>query len=178
MDVKVEKSRLREEALSKRKTMDKAIFKSLNEALVSHLVAYLKAQACTRVAIFYPLIKEVDLRALNDHFKTYYPIIEQGVLTFAPHVGRFVEAPFKTHVPDTDLRLEGCLDAVIVPGLWFDEQGYRLGYGKGYYDGFLKTFPGLRIGVVFDCFRYPVLPTEAHDEKVNVLVTPTQVTIF
>lgn len=59
----------------------------------------------------------------------------------------------------------------VVPGLCFDLQGYRLGYGKGYYDRFLVEFSGFTIGPCYsDCVRRN-LPRGFYDRPVDVLVT-------
>ncbi|MDD2955110.1 MAG: 5-formyltetrahydrofolate cyclo-ligase [Oscillospiraceae bacterium] len=59
----------------------------------------------------------------------------------------------------------------IVPGLAFDRMGYRLGYGKGYYDRFLKDYPGTKVGVVYGgCMEYR-LPHGRFDVCVDLLVT-------
>jgi len=51
----------------------------------------------------------------------------------------------------TDFRRSIC----IVPGLCFDQAGYRLGYGKGYYDRFLSKYKGCIIGICYsNCMRY------------------------
>ncbi len=58
------------------------------------------------------------------------------------------------------------IQLVLVPGLAFDDRGYRLGRGRGYYDRFL-AHPALsnvlKIGIAFDFQRVDVVPTEAHD---------------
>ena len=41
-------------------------------------------------------------------------------------------------------------DLLLVPGISYDKKGYRLGYGKGYYDRFLTLFGGTTVGVTFD----------------------------
>ena len=59
----------------------------------------------------------------------------------------------------------------IVPGLSFDSQGYRLGYGKGYYDRFLSDFCGATVGLCYSgCTRWN-LPHGYFDRPVNVLIT-------
>lgn len=59
----------------------------------------------------------------------------------------------------------------IVPGLCFDSCGYRLGYGKGYYDRFLAGFSGLTVGLCYSrCMRWN-LPHGYYDRPVDVLVT-------
>jgi 5-formyltetrahydrofolate cyclo-ligase len=59
----------------------------------------------------------------------------------------------------------------IVPGLVFDRAGYRVGYGKGYYDRYLSTFPGVRVGTVYaDCVLAQI-PRGRFDLSVDVLVT-------
>lgn len=59
----------------------------------------------------------------------------------------------------------------IIPGLVFDMQGYRLGYGKGYYDRFLSNFKGSRVGVCYACCLTTTLPHGKYDRPINLLVT-------
>lgn len=61
----------------------------------------------------------------------------------------------------------------IVPGLVFDEEGYRLGYGKGYYDRFLQRFRGVKIGICYREFITRLLPHGYYDRPVNWLVDET-----
>lgn len=59
----------------------------------------------------------------------------------------------------------------IVPGLSFDAQGYRLGYGKGYYDRFLSEFKGFTVGICYSgCVQWN-LPHGYYDKPVDVLIT-------
>ena len=63
-------------------------------------------------------------------------------------------------------------DAIcIVPALAFDENGYRLGYGKGYYDRFLSSFDGVSVGLVFSSLLLCNLPRDEYDEKVDIIIT-------
>lgn len=69
------------------------------------------------------------------------------------------------------------LDAVLFPGLAFDRQGGRLGYGGGWYD---KVAANLRedawlIGIGFDCQLVEEVPGEAHDVRVDLIVTESQI---
>jgi 5-formyltetrahydrofolate cyclo-ligase len=59
----------------------------------------------------------------------------------------------------------------VVPGLSFDSQGYRLGYGKGYYDRFLADFRGFTVGLCYSgCVRWN-LPHGFYDRSVDILAT-------
>lgn len=64
-------------------------------------------------------------------------------------------------------------DIILVPGLAFDLRGGRLGRGKGFYDRFLSTAEGLRVGLCFDDQIVPRIPCEPHDLRMNVLLTPS-----
>lgn len=72
-------------------------------------------------------------------------------------------------------------DLTIVPLLAFDRAGYRLGYGKGHYDGLLAQGVGLAVGVAFACQEEAELPREPHDRRLDLiateegLITPTDV---
>lgn len=59
----------------------------------------------------------------------------------------------------------------IVPALAFDKHGFRLGYGGGYYDKFLKKFCGVTLGVTYDALIADKLPTGVYDVPVDVIVT-------
>ena len=59
----------------------------------------------------------------------------------------------------------------ILPGLGFDIQGYRLGYGKGYYDRFLSKYDGKNIGVCYNICLKSLLPHGRYDKMVDILVT-------
>lgn len=65
------------------------------------------------------------------------------------------------------------LDLIVVPGLAFSTGGDRLGRGQGYYDRILAGSTGTRCGVAFTEQIVDTLPHEAHDVRVDILVTPT-----
>jgi len=60
---------------------------------------------------------------------------------------------------------------ILVPGLAFDKEGFRLGYGKGYYDRYLAKHPAVTVGLCFaDCVK-DTLPRGEYDLAVKHLVT-------
>lgn len=68
------------------------------------------------------------------------------------------------------------IDIILVPLLAYDEKGYRIGYGKGYYDRYLKKCSALKIGVAY-CFQ-KVADTWPHDldVKLGLILTPAGIT--
>lgn len=63
----------------------------------------------------------------------------------------------------------------VVPGISFDPAGYRLGYGKGYYDRFLAGFPGKTVGICYQENLLPILPHGRFDRPVDWIVTEKSV---
>lgn len=59
----------------------------------------------------------------------------------------------------------------IVPAFSYDWRGYRLGYGKGYYDRFLSNFDGNMIGICYAACVQKTLPHGRFDQPVESLVT-------
>jgi 5-formyltetrahydrofolate cyclo-ligase len=73
---------------------------------------------------------------------------------------------------DETLEIDlGKLDIIIIPGISFDRQGLRIGYGKGYYDDFLKSTKAKKIALAYEFQINENIPGEIHDEKVDLIIT-------
>ena len=67
---------------------------------------------------------------------------------------------------------EGKIDLVITPSIVFDNNGYRLGYGKGYYDKyFVSREYDISVGLSYHKLLQDNIPKEDHDKKVDVIIT-------
>ena len=67
------------------------------------------------------------------------------------------------------------IDVVIVPMIGGDTNGNRIGYGKGYYDSFLKQIKAVKIGLLYDECLIDEIPVEPHDIRLDIMVTDRQV---
>ncbi|SHK49916.1 5-formyltetrahydrofolate cyclo-ligase [Tepidibacter formicigenes] len=69
------------------------------------------------------------------------------------------------------------IDIVIVPAVAYDINGYRLGYGGGYYDRFLETLrkDAKTIGIAFELQIFDSIPKEEHDAKLNYIITEKRI---
>lgn len=76
----------------------------------------------------------------------------------------------KTQHPVEPIIYHNPFDLIIVPGLAFDEQKYRLGYGGGYYDNFLITQPqAQKVGIFYPFQKVSKVPIEEHDIKLDII---------
>lgn len=71
------------------------------------------------------------------------------------------------------------IDLVIVPGLAFDKEKNRLGYGGGFYDRFLAGINALKIGICFDeqLLKNETLPVKETDIKLDIIITDKEMVI-
>lgn len=98
--------------------------------------------------------------------KLAYPILHQGQMLFGipngmPKGTIWLEPPFSLTTPEW----------VLVPGVGFDLNGARLGRGKGYYDRYLETFLGLKIGLAASLQLVTEIPVESHDCHMDFIIT-------
>ena len=71
------------------------------------------------------------------------------------------------------------LDLVVVPGVGFDRQGHRIGYGLGYYDRTLSTCANAKfVGLAYSFQVVERLPEEKHDIRLDYLVTECEMIGF
>lgn len=69
-------------------------------------------------------------------------------------------------------------DICIVPAMAYDKSGYRLGYGKGFYDRFLPSFMGIKTGFCYSSFMKSQLPRGRYDIAVDVIITEKGVVVL
>jgi len=69
------------------------------------------------------------------------------------------------------------LDLIIAPGVGFDQQGHRIGHGKGYYDNLLKNSKAPTIGLAFEFQIIKNIPIEKHDIPMDEIVTEKRIIV-
>ncbi len=134
------------------------------------------------VMLFANLPDEIDTFSLIDKCfamgkKVYLPVINGDDMTACEfngeyQIGRYGIKEPSLLTPNSSLFPNGhqhvltpnSIDFILVPGVAFSPNGYRLGRGKGYYDKFLSKYSNLfTVGVCFREQFYLDIPTEPHD---------------
>ncbi len=95
-------------------------------------------------------------------------------MVFHPYqVGRLTIHPFGMAEPSADLPVipPKEIRLALVPGLAFNRSGWRLGYGGGYYDRFLKGFHGVSAGVVFQALLLEEVPHALLDVPMHWVIS-------
>ena len=78
---------------------------------------------------------------------------------------------FGTKHPTGENEFDGEYDLIIVPGLSFDRNNYRLGYGGGYYDNFMVNYPAAKkIGIFYPFQEIENVPSETHDMMLDEIL--------
>ncbi len=126
---------------------------------------------------------EVDTRCLIEHClnskkHVYIPkcVGEKMLFYRLSDINNLIDGEFGIPCVDTtSLNPLECFENTlcIVPGLCFDENGFRIGYGGGYYDRFLADKTISTVGLCFDDCFCNTLPVCEHDIRVNNVLTET-----
>jgi 5-formyltetrahydrofolate cyclo-ligase len=145
-------------------------------SLVAAMPAYARA---TGVMAFNGFKSEPDTdplfaRIAADGKRLLLPRIENGDIVVVDADGPMATSRIGVSEPQGPALALDVVDFVIVPGLAFTLDGYRLGYGGGFYDRFLPKCRQLAIPDAGVCFLEQVvdaLPTDPHDVRVQLVIT-------
>ena len=88
------------------------------------------------------------------------------------------KSSFNILEPIAQQEHKGAIDMVIVPLLAFDDRGYRVGYGKGFYDRFLEGKNILKVGLSFFKSVGTIADPHVNDVRLDLCITPDQVIYF
>lgn len=134
------------------------------------------------IALYAPKGSEVDPLHIDEDARAHgltvvYPRIAAGrELTFhAVERGELVASRFGLREPAPGLPEVSLasIAAFIVPGLAFDREGGRIGWGRGHYDATFAAAASeaMRIGLAFECQMVDRVPREPHDQLLHMIVT-------
>lgn len=127
------------------------------------------------IMLFYPKENEVNLLSLlQDKSKNFYlPKIEEENLLCCPFSDgdNLCLSCFNTKEPLTEACKKDLIDLVIVPALACDKNNYRLGYGGGFYDKFLKDIKAVKIVCIPKELIIETIYPENFDIKMNKIIT-------
>jgi 5-formyltetrahydrofolate cyclo-ligase len=125
------------------------------------------------------------LRFRNPELKVCYPVADFGsgsMKAIATDIDTtFTKKNLNIHEPDSNEEIPSPeLDMIFVPLLAFDEEGYRVGYGKGFYDKYLAECSDDCIKVGFSYFEPFRSLEDRHDFDVplNLCITPHNLYVF
>ena len=150
------------------------------DKIASVLTSTIVYKSCTQILLYASTSDEISTwaiaeKALADGKKLLYPRCESDHVMNYYYVSSIAElkegmlgilepTPDRAYVPNNS-------DVCIVPGLAYDKFGYRLGYGRGFYDRFLSEFGGVTVGLCYSDFIENHVPKGKYDVKVDVLLT-------
>jgi 5-formyltetrahydrofolate cyclo-ligase len=158
----------------------------ISRAICARIMALEEYKAAKTVAGFYPFGKEIDLRCLyEDSSKKFLlpRVIDEENIEFYLFNKETQLEKNKWGIlePKTELETSQIVpDIILIPALMVDKQGYRLGYGKGYYDRYLSKLPEhcLKILPVAEELFVDSLPHDEHDVRVDIALTQSNVYDF
>ena len=175
-----QKIQLRERCKAIRKDLGDEVRQQASKRICAHLIAWDIFQNTDVILTYMPMRTEVDLLSLLADFPKKHWLLpriipeEDHRMVFHPYdPGNLIVHPFGMTEPAPNLPQVSPseIQLVLAPGLAFDQSGWRLGYGGGYFDRFLENFRGVSVGVVFQALLLDALPHSEHDIPVRWLVT-------
>ena len=176
--IEIKKS-LRKEMLRKRNDLAPAIKAAYDQKICENLASVVQKIHAKTVHAYIPMAGEIDIRPLLHY------LLENDIQVVCPKTlpKRQLENRVLTSLDDLETGIMGTLhpkeplvykgsfDLIVVPGLAYDQEKYRLGYGGGYYDGFLGLHPkSLKVGIFYKFQQVDQVPREAHDLRLDELI--------
>lgn len=174
--IRLDKQVLRKQLLAKRNALSKQQVLQYSAIIQEKTVPFLKGT----VALYEAFQNEVDVHDLKKHVKQYaLPVAknQQPLQFYLCHKDTIYSmSSFGIREPiNGSLCLPEQLDIMIIPLVGFDAQCHRLGYGKGYYDRYLKHTNALKIGIAYECQKVDIIPIQDHDMVLDMIITEEKI---
>ncbi|MDF1672561.1 MAG: 5-formyltetrahydrofolate cyclo-ligase [Vicingaceae bacterium] len=167
-----DKNRLRKKMLEIRARLKPSLKKEYDLWVCQQLEQFIEEKRYKTIHAYLPMGKEINITPLLEN------LIAKGITVVTPKtlpkrklenrvlisLTDIEKGVFGTTHPAKPQEYTGTFDLIIIPGLAFDNNNYRLGYGGGYYDNFLINHPeSYKLGIFYTKQKVDNVPTESHD---------------
>lgn len=166
------KKELREKVLEARNNISNKEF--LDFEIVKNLkrlIGYNK-----NILIYYPIKNEANILGIIDsHNVFFFPYCKKEDIECRMIDGLENLILDEKGIPSSNIKSNAKIDIVISPAIAMNVRGYRLGYGKGYYDRYLQDKDCLKIAVVYDQFVFDEEYQDQWDVCFDYIVTDKRI---
>jgi 5,10-methenyltetrahydrofolate synthetase len=176
----IAKADLRRQLLTARRALEPAKRAAWDQAIGAQVVAWWRDAQPAALGVYWPLRDEPDLHAAYAELarlgaRLLLPVVVEKHAALEFTAWRIGEAMVKdamgVAVPAALRLQEEYPPALLVPCLGFNPQGYRLGYGGGFYDRTLAREPRPHtLGIAYQCLRVP-FAGDGHDVALDRIIT-------
>ena len=179
--------RLRNERIAAREALLATEHESKSAAVLEYLYQHLSQRAPSLLAFYWPIRAEVDCRPLIQRlmaldWRSCLPVVvkRDAALAFRVWTPDSLMVPGEYGIPVVSIGEAVAPGVILLPVNAFDNAGYRLGYGGGYFDRTLASMHPrpYTIGVGFDLARVDSIRPCAHDVALDALATESEFTCF
>jgi 5-formyltetrahydrofolate cyclo-ligase len=182
-DIKQKKVELRKTFLNLRDRLTQKQVFSKSKKIIKKILSLEEYKKSKNVLLYYPFRNEVnllDLVKISKEKNFYFPIVnfKTKKLNIKRLGKKFVKNKFGIYEPqDTKIfKKYNLIDIIFVPGIVFDKKCFRIGFGGGYYDKFLKKFFNTtKIGVCYEIQLVNRLPKDKNDIQLDYVITEKNV---
>jgi len=184
------KSEIRKQALKERLSYRDDEYQKLNKMLLEQFQA-LDFSDIKTIHIFLPIVEKKEpntflfiewLAENHAQIKIIVPKadFETALMTNHEYLGvnDLKKNLYNILEPQKGSIHNGEVDMVLIPLLAFDKTGYRVGYGKGFYDRFLENINAQKIGLSLSPAIDSIDDVNEHDIKLDFCITPTETIKF
>lgn len=189
-DIRVQKNLLREKSKSYREGLNPVEKEKLDKKITNRFLNLWQYRDAGLILIYVSTDIEVDthaiiLNALSKGKKVAVPRCLEGTRKIDFYLINSLDdlLPGTFDVPEPDPQTSEKLSdfngaLCVVPALVYDSAGYRIGFGKGYFDRFLTATNVNTIGITYDACLFDIVPRGKYDKRVNMIITESKILDF
>jgi len=166
------KKEIRKNILQKRKLITYKLLKLNSDFIINKIIQKFNLGS-KKIGIYFPINNEVNLINLfNIKNKKFIPFIKNNIMFFS-EINSFNKKELIKNKKIIEPKIKKNIlipEIIFIPIVAFNENCFRIGYGGGFYDKYLKNKSILKIGIAFDFQKIHFIP-EIHDIQLNYIIT-------